>query len=380
MHIAFITPEYPIINATRSGGLGTSIRNLAEALAANDVEVTVFVAYQKLNKIVFENKVTIHLIKEKAFPLMNWYFYKKHLSRYVNKVTQEKNIDIIEVPDWTGITAFMNINVPLVVRFHGSDAYFCKLEGRNQKFKNRLFEKLNLKNAKYLISASSFTARETRKLFHLKKEITTIFNSVDTSVFIPIKVDESNDGIILYFGTVIRKKGVFDLIQMFNLLVERVPTATLRLIGKDTIDILGQQSTIELLKKQQSQRAAARTQFIEEVPYENIKEHIAVATVVTLPSYAEALPMTWIESMAMEKAMVTSNIGWANEIMVDGVTGYTIDPTDHQAYAARVTGLLKNPQLRLKMGRAARQQVEKKFSTDVVVKKTLIHYHELFYQ
>ena len=78
---------------------------------------------------------------------MGWYFYKKAIEKYFNKLCDQENIDVIEAPDWTGITAFMRLNRPLVVRFNGSDAYFCKLENRPQKKKNRWLEKRNLQNA-----------------------------------------------------------------------------------------------------------------------------------------------------------------------------------------------------------------------------------------
>jgi hypothetical protein len=68
--------------------------------------------------------------------LATWYQYRKFLQQYLNRVIAADKIDLIEAPDWTGITAFMKINAPLVVRFHGSDAYFCHLEHRKQKMKN----------------------------------------------------------------------------------------------------------------------------------------------------------------------------------------------------------------------------------------------------
>ena len=65
--------------------------------------------------------------------------------------------------------------------------------------------------------------------------------------------------------------------------------------------------------------------------------------------------MTWIESMSMEKALVTSNIGWAPEVMVDGVTGFTVSPSDHATCMhLECKNLLENEALRTQMGIAAR--------------------------
>jgi glycosyltransferase involved in cell wall biosynthesis len=87
--------------------------------------------------------------------------------------------------------------------------------------------------------------------------------------------------------------------------------------------------------------------------------------------------MTWLEAMAMEKPLVTSNIGWAKEVMLNGETGYTEDPEDHKAYAQKILYLLDYPKEAEKMGKAARQQVLKKFSTEVVVKQNLEFYRHV---
>ena len=376
MHILFLTPEYPHEQTARSGGLGTSIKNLAVSLAEKEVCVSIVVLYQSKTQIVRDGAITIHSLQSKSYPIMGWYFYKKAIGKYVNKLCDQENVDIIEAPDWTGITTFMRLNKPLVVRFNGSDAYFCKLENRPQKKKNWWLEKRNLQNADYLLSASDFTATITREIFDLKKPITTIHNSVDITSFKPL-INTSDKITLLYFGTVIRKKGVFDLIQMFNSLVENHPTVELMILGKDSIDVFEQRSTVCLLKELLTEEASLRTKFVQEVPYSEVKSHIANAAIITLPSYAEALPMTWIEAMSMEKALVTSNIGWASEVMIDGVTGYTVLPSDHAQYASRVQELLENNALRSQMGIAARKHVKEKFATSFIVQQNIQFYKKI---
>ena len=82
---------------------------------------------------------------------------------------------------------------------------------------------------------------------------------------------------------------------------------------------------------------------------------------MVLPSFAEALPMTWIEAMALEKAIVTSDIGWAKEVMIDGETGFTVDPWDHNTYAERIIELLDDEELGRIMGSSARKRILDKF-------------------
>ena len=87
--------------------------------------------------------------------------------------------------------------------------------------------------------------------------------------------------------------------------------------------------------------------------------------------------MTWIEAMSMQKALVTSDIGWANEIMIDGETGFTVDPKNHSEYADRILELLQDCALRKKMGAAARKRVEAKFDMKHVVDQNIIFYKKV---
>ena len=133
MQIAFLTSEYPHPKIAQSAGLGTSIKNLATELTKLKHRVYVFVYSQGSTEIFDDNGISVHKIAFKKYSLMGWYFYRKYIQNYINKTIQKENIDLLEAPDWTGITAFMKISCPLVVRLHGSDAYFCHLENRKQK-------------------------------------------------------------------------------------------------------------------------------------------------------------------------------------------------------------------------------------------------------
>jgi glycosyltransferase involved in cell wall biosynthesis len=267
----------------------------------------------------------------------------------------------------------MKLKCPLVIRMNGSDTYFCHLENRPQKKKNFWFEKKALAGADHLLSVSEFTAEKTAALFGIKKKIEVIPNSVDVAVFCPRKpAVEPNT--ILYFGSIIRKKGVLELAAIFNLIVAKKPEVRLLFAGKDVKDHITGSSTKQMILDKLSAAAVKNTAWLGVLPYEKVLAQIAKAHVIVLPSFAEALPMTWLEAMAMEKALVTSDIGWAKEVMIDGVTGFTVDPKDHQLYAERILQLLMDPALAKQMGKAAREQVVAKFSAEVVVERNVGFY------
>ena len=130
---------------SKVGGLGTSMKNLAVSLKKLGVTPIIFVVNQDFDKVFNDNDVEVHAIKNKKRPFFQWYFNRRQTNKYISKVVKEKRIDLLEAPDWMGITAFMNFSVPLIIRIHGSDGYFCYLDGRKQKLKNRFFEKNGFK-------------------------------------------------------------------------------------------------------------------------------------------------------------------------------------------------------------------------------------------
>lgn len=376
MHIAFLTPEYPDFSDTGTGGLGTSIKNLAESLVDNGITVSIFIYGQGSNKRFVNKGINFHLIRQIKYKFLGWLLYRKHLGKYINNIIKEERIDLVEAPDWTGITAFMQINCPLVIRLNGSDGYFCYLENRKQKFKNYILERLALKSANQLVSVSSFTAKTTKEIFKLKKNITVIPNSIDVKEFFPRKRTIKKDQ-LLYFGSLIRKKGVLELASIFNLIKSEKSEIRLFLVGKDVIDISTNKSTLQLFLNKLEAGNIKDVVHIPEVTYLQVKDYIAESEVILLPSFAEALPMTWLEGMSMEKALVTSDIGWAKEIMINGETGFTVNPLDHLVYAEKVIHLINNPLVAEKMGKAARRHILRTFSTNVVTKNNIDFYRRV---
>lgn len=376
MKIAFLTPEYPYSKVALSAGIGTSIKNLVDALVKKGVQVTVFVCQQNTSNVFQEKGVTFHIISRKTYKIGTWYFYRKYLQRYINAVVLKENIDILEAPDWTGITAFMKLKAPLVIRFHGTDAYFCKLENRKQKFKNFVFEKLSLKKAVAYISPTNFTKQETVKLFSLNhNRISVIPNGINLDYFKNKNPSSFNSKTLLYVGTLIRKKGVLELARIFNNIIEKEPDAKLVLIGSDSFDITtGSKSTYKLMLDTLTDAAKANTEYLGKIPYTQINNHFKKAHVCVFPSFAETFGMVTIEAMALQKPVVNTSIGWANEIIDHNINGYLIHPSQTKAYAKQIVHLFSDNFLSLKIGKTARQKVEFAFDINVIATKNINFY------
>ncbi|SEA89255.1 Glycosyltransferase involved in cell wall bisynthesis [Flavobacterium gillisiae] len=379
MHIAFLTPEYPDSKISHSGGLGTSIKNLVEALVQKGVQVTVFVYAQKENLVFQENGISFHLIADKSYKAFKWFLYRKHIQNYCNSIIKEQQIDLIEAPDWTGITAFMKFKVPLVIRFHGSDTYFCHIEKRPQKIKNFWFEKLATRSAKAFIAPTTYAGQLSAKLFKIRnKTIQTIHYGLALEQFQNENPAVFKSGLLLYIGTIIRKKGVFELPEIFKLVIKKHPNVRLVLIGGDSVDIeTGSTSTWDVLKQKITGTDLEKISYLGKIPYQEVQEYIKKAQVCVFPSFAETLGMVTIESMALQKPVVNTNIGWAQELMIDEKSGYLVHPQDHILFANRIIHLLEDKEFGLKMGKEARSHVEQFFDIEKIVNENRAFYKSI---
>ncbi|NHM06404.1 glycosyltransferase family 4 protein [Flavobacterium sp. CYK-4] len=379
MNIAFLTPEYPHKKVAHAAGIGTSIQLMAEELARQGHRVSVFIYGQQYDEVLLENGVKIHLIKQKPFRFFSWYRYRKHLQSYLNQYITADQIKIIEAPDWTGITAFMKLKAPIVLRLHGTDAYFCQLEGRKQKVKNFILEKLAIQGAAAYAAPTTYAGAITREIFGIKnKPIRTLHNGLLLGQFHNPTPEQYTPGLILYIGTIIRKKGVFELPGILEKVVAQYPQAKLVMIGRDTADIkTNSNSTWNLLEKGLSRAVKDKIEYLGQVPYQEIQQHIKNANVCVFPTFAETLGMVTIESMAMQKAVVNSDMGWSKELIEDRVNGFLVHPQNHDLYAERILELLRQPDLCHTIGKAARLKVEQQFDIEQKVKENVSFYQEI---
>lgn len=379
MHIAFLTPEYPHPRVLHAAGIGTSIQNLVEALVTKGVQVSVFVYGQSEAAVFEEAGIRIHLLKTQKYKILGWYWHRKFIQKYLNKHIVSEKIDLIEAPDWTGITAFMNLKAPLVIRFHGSDTYFCHLEKRKQKRKNYWFEKLAIMRATAFVAPTAFAADVTKELFGLaRKNISVIYNGINLHEFKNDFLLLFEKGLILYVGTIIRKKGVLELPAIFNKVREAIPEVRLVLIGSDAADIQTQSSsTWELLKKEFEEGDLEQVSYLGKMPYANVQECIRKANVCIFPSFAETFGMVTIEAMAMQKPVVCNDFGWSQELIVDGESGFLVPPTNHAEFAKHIVTLLDDQNLCKKIGHAARQRVESTFDIQQIAQQNIDFYESI---
>lgn len=386
MNIAFLTSEYPHSRTGSSGGIGTSIMNLSNSLMHQGHQVSILIYGQQKDHFFQEKGINYYCIKNVKVKGFSRFLTQKKIEKLINTLVIENKVEIVEAPDWTGITSFIQPKCPVVIRLNGSDTYFCHLDNRSVKWYNKFHEKRALQKANFLISVSQFTADLTNRVFGLNKNFTIIPNGINVASFdknssktnILSTTEIIPDGkIILYFGTLIRKKGLLELPLIFNKIVRKYDNVKLILVGKDASDrISGNSSTWKMMQSLFTTEALSKVNYMGSVSYDQIKIVINDATVCVFPSFAEALPVSWIEAMAMQKAIVASNIGWANEVIDDGLNGFLVNPKNHLEFANKIVELLEDSELREQFGIHARKKIENQFSSNVVAKSSLDFYRE----
>lgn len=110
---------------------------------------------------------------------------------------------------------------------------------------------------------------------------------------------------------------------------------------------------------------------------EDIFRFLQGIDIFILPSLYEGFPFAILEAMAAEKPVIATRVGGIPEVVIDGVTGLMIPPRDHLAISRAIEFLIDRKDIATEMGRRGRERVEKHFSSNRMVEKTLDIYKEL---
>jgi glycosyltransferase involved in cell wall biosynthesis/ribosomal protein S18 acetylase RimI-like enzyme len=154
-------------------------------------------------------------------------------------------------------------------------------------------------------------------------------------------------------GRMVREKGYEDLFAAARIVRERVPGTRFLVLGvsdPDKPDAIPA-SAIE----------AVRDDLIFAGWREDVPDLMAAMDVFCLPSWREGMPRSAIEAAASGLPLVLSDIRGCREVIRDGWEGFLVPVGDPDELAAALIGLLRNPELRTGLGRAARVRATELF-------------------
>ncbi|MGB5163829.1 MAG: glycosyltransferase family 4 protein [Woeseiaceae bacterium] len=130
--------------------------------------------------------------------------------------------------------------------------------------------------------------------------------------------------------------------------------------------------------EQHIQQSPARDRIHRVGFHKNAPALSAASDVFCMPSTKrEGLARAIIEAMAYQVPPVVTDAGGSPELVVDGESGFVVPPRDSKALATAIRTLYDDPELRRKMGAAARQRIGKDFRNEDTIAQTIALYREL---
>lgn len=253
------------------------------------------------------------------------------------------------------------LHLPLVVTFHGHDVAGLFPEnrwtlryGRYQRQAPRLFQV-----ADRLLACSEELAERLMDAGAPADKIRVHRLGVDLGTFdVPDRPDR--DPTVLMIGRLVEKKGMDDGIVAFARARKTVPKAKLHIVGDGPL-----RAELEALVR--AEGLASSVTFAGVQDASAIRASLAQADIMLTPSRVsrngdrESGVIVLKEAGAMGLPSVGTRHGGIPEIIEDGQTGFLVDERDVGAMQDRLTQLLTDPDLRHRLGRAARRQIERHY-------------------
>jgi glycosyltransferase involved in cell wall biosynthesis len=200
---------------------------------------------------------------------------------------------------------------------------------------------------------SAVCMQKVRGVFKKGKEIFVVPPGVDIYEF--DKKDVQKDPDVFTFGCIKEleySSGIDFLIEAYVKMREKFAGAT-------QLVIFGKGSMEAALKKQCADAGIAdQVHFMGTVPNAKIPEEINKMDVVLNTSRSEVFGVSTIEAMACKVPVIATDTEGSSEIILNGVTGFTVKVGKTDAIAARMLECAENKELIGKMGAKARGDVE----------------------
>ena len=266
------------------------------------------------------------------------------------------------------ISLFFSGKNPLVVTVHDPRPHIGEIENNLRSIFVDFFLMLLIKKSDKLIVHSEKLKSGLARRKIPQGKISVIPHG-DYSFFARYKSNKpAEKNCILFFGKIIRYKGLEYLIKAVTAISKEIPS--IRVI------IAGEGNFTEYKK------------LINDIPvdcFEIHNQYIPDKIVADLFERAQLLVLPYIEATqsgplhiayAFKKPVVATMTGGFPELVGHGKTGLLVPPNDENALAEAVIRLLKNDELRREMGENAYRKMQEEMSWDRIAEKTIEVYKE----
>jgi glycosyltransferase involved in cell wall biosynthesis len=398
MNILYLCDEYP---PGPHGGIGTYVRLIARQMVKLGHKVIVAGLYSRgyggpdefedegvkvfryrwgIDGKWFENQqsVRVRIVNRVLLDAgITQRGIKKSLAAYQTKlehIISDEQIDIVEMPDYNDYIRFCSsyipfpeLPVPIVVKLNGSITYFNTEAGKPVAPHVLKMEQHILNRAAAVSSASADTAGKSAVYLSYNKPIKVLYNGIDTDIAVGGSSETSTKQVV-FTGSLVQKKGIFQLAKAWNIVIKQVPDARLLVLGKGPVN------KVTAFLQEYAKNSVT---FKGHVGKDELYTCLAQSAAAIFPSYAEAFALAPLEAMACGTVVINSNRTSGPELIDDGINGLLVDPDNIEQLASAIITLLHEPEKRLKLASAGNEKVKQYFDIDILARQTLQFYEQV---
>lgn len=245
------------------------------------------------------------------------------------------------------------------------------------KIVSKLFQHTDIQSvqkADAVLTLSHFERNNIKILYG--KDAGVIYEGVDTGFFCPrdisvLKMKYQGIAPIMHSTGFDSYKGTDLVIDSLPILKEQVPN--FRLFMTYTRINEAKLSKYDHVIKRHG--LEDNVEFMGFLPYEKLPDYYSFARVYVEPGIGRSMSLSNKEAMSCATPVIRGND--SNEEVVDGETGFLVDPFDKEAFAEKAAILLNNDDLSDQMGQAARDFVLKRFNWDEVVRRIVDQFGQI---
>ena len=367
------------------GGAETGCYDIAHYLAEKDCRSYIATSGGELLKFVKKNKVGILKIPVQT---------KNPLLIILNAIILSlfivfKKINIVHArsraPAWSCYFACLLTNTNFVTTFHGTYNFKSKLK----KFYNSI-----MLRSKLTIAGSNFIFNHINENYseYLKKKrkLRVIFRGINIDYFNQKNISilkqeklkkewnlEPNKFTILMPGRLTYWKGQEKFIEALNILIEDYNITNFQaiLLGSDQGRKVYTKKLFSLVERYGLTKKLKFISHCKEMPL----AYSLADVVVSASTEPEAFGRVAVESQAMGKPIIASNIGGSKETVLNKKSGFLYKHDDPRDLAKNLNGVIQLSQEELKLiGNEGRKNVTKKFDVEVMCDSNFREYKKLF--
>ena len=252
------------------------------------------------------------------------------------------------------------LSIPTILHLHGSE--FMEFYQREAGALGRALIRRTFRRATEVIVLST---QWRTNVLQILGAGTRPVRVLPNAVTIPAEPAEgtARDGVveIAFLGRLGTRKGVFDLLDALSGIDRHTHDWLLHCAGDGQI--------AEVRERAKELGIADRVTVPGWIDATQRDRLLRRSGIFVLPSYAEGLPMALLEAMAHGLAVVVSPVGGMPEVVTEGCEGYLVPPGDKPALRRCLEALLSDPDLRARMGAAARKRIVQGFSLQHAVEE-----------